>query len=56
MRLHLQITLVNYVQMNERIYIQAINPNNSEDRRGWYVMSDGSIDPVPRLKHGGFGI
>ncbi len=46
MRLGLRITIINYVEMNRRIYIQAVDPNNLEDRRGWYIMPDGSTQPV----------
>ncbi|MGK7872767.1 MAG: hypothetical protein AB4426_05475 [Xenococcaceae cyanobacterium] len=46
MRLGLPITIINYVQMNRHIYIQTVDPNNSEDHRGWYVMPDGSTQPV----------
>ena len=28
MRLGLRITIINYVEMNRRIYIQAVDPNN----------------------------
>ncbi|MEC4983552.1 MAG: hypothetical protein SAJ37_02355 [Oscillatoria sp. PMC 1068.18] len=46
MRLHLQITIINYVEINQRIYIQAVNPNDREDRRAWYILSDGNTQPI----------
>lgn len=45
-RLSLHITILNYVELNQRIYIQAIDPRNEKDRRAWYILPDGSSQPI----------
>ena len=46
MRLSLHITILNYVELNQRIYIQAIDLRNEKDRRAWYILPDGSSQPI----------